>query len=154
MLAALLFAPYTTSAAPDWFRGDAGVDRPGLDLDGSPVTFLSPDATACGALGAATPGCVVWAQSTCAAPFNCSLKFGAPNATNSSCATSGFSPRALAPLAHAPLPCGSLAPAGWLRDQLQLEAVPPTPGELTAGGKNIEPAALAGSGRWLRAGRR
>ena len=120
--AAALLLLSSTSAAPSWSLGDAGVDRPGLDLDGSPVTFSTPNVSACGALCAATPGCVVWAQSTCAAPFNCSLKFGAPNATNSSCATSGFSPRALAPLAHAPLPCGALAPAGWLRDQLQLEA--------------------------------
>jgi hypothetical protein len=120
VLSALLLA--VTRSAPDWTAGDVGVDRPGFDLDGSPVTLPTPNASACGALCAVTRGCTAWAQTTCAAPFNCSLKFGAPNATNSSCAVSGFSPRALAPFAHAPLPVGSVAPAGWLRAQLQLEA--------------------------------
>jgi hypothetical protein len=112
----------SASSLPDWTLGDVGVDRPGFDLDGSPFPLASAsDASACGAACASAPGCAAWSFSTCA-PFNCSLKFGAPNATNSSCAVSGFSARPLAPLAHAPLPVGSLAPAGWLRAQLQLEA--------------------------------
>ena len=112
----------SATSLPDWTLGDVGVDRPGFDLDGSPFPLASAsDASACGAACASAPGCAAWSFSTCA-PFTCSLKFGAPNATNSSCAVSGFSARPLAPLAHAPLPVGSLAPAGWLRAQLQLEA--------------------------------
>ena len=120
----LALALLARARAADWTAGAPGVGRAGFDLNGSPVALPSAAAAPCGALCAATRGCVVWAIDACGGgpTYNCSLKFGAPNATLDACATSGFAPRALAPRAHAPLALGATAPAGWLRAQLQLEA--------------------------------
>lgn len=120
----LLFALSLRAAcAADWTVGSPGVDRAGYDLNGSPIALSSNASEPCGALCAATRGCIMWSITTCGGPlFNCSLKFGAPNATQDACVTSGFSPRTLASRAHEPLAAGATAPAGWLRAQLQLEA--------------------------------
>lgn len=120
----LALVAHALAAAPDWGVGAAGVGRAGYDLNGSPVALSSPAPAPCAALCAATRGCVTWAIATCGdgPVYNCSLKFGAPNATLDPCSTSGFAPRALARRAHTPLALGATAPAGWLRAQLQLEA--------------------------------
>jgi hypothetical protein len=124
MLSLLALSLIALARAADWTAGAPGVGRAGFDLNGSPVALPSANPGPCGALCAATRGCVTWAIDACGGGplYNCSLKFGAPNATLDACATSGFAPRALAPRAHAPLALGATAPAGWLRAQLQLEA--------------------------------
>ena len=110
--------------AQQWSIGDTGVDRPGNDLAGSPILLSTSNTTPCFDLCASTLGCVVWSLSNlCGSPpFNCSLKFNAPNATNNSCITSGFAPRTLALRPHEPLSVSTIIPTGWLRSQLQLEA--------------------------------
>jgi hypothetical protein len=133
-----LLALLARRAAADWASGSPNTDRPGLlaqELLGSPAA--APSAAACFALCNATWGCASWvftpnATADCpgghtnSTPLprepTCSLKYAVGMANFSNCSTAGFPEQRLAPAAHAPAPTGSVAPAGWLRAQMQLVA--------------------------------
>jgi hypothetical protein len=122
-----------------WHDGDPGVGNNGRNLSTSP---LPSNATAdCHAACAALPLCVAWqvrfSSASCGPSASCTLKsdFGGSGSSGylgattpcylDACVASGPVYRGaplLRPLAFSPAPLSAVAPAGWLADELAVQA--------------------------------
>jgi hypothetical protein len=139
MLPTSLLYGLLSLAQAAWHDGDPGVGNNGRNLSTSP---LPSNATAdCHAACAALPLCVAWqvrfSSASCGPSASCTLKsdFGGSGSSGylgaaapcylDACVASGPVYRGaplLRPLAFSPAPLSAVAPAGWLADELAVQA--------------------------------
>ena len=116
-----LVLPAVTRAA--WSDGHAGIDRPGATF----ATLEGVSVDACFEKCLAHDDCESWVHSSCT---GCELKNEVPEQalvdSDSECTVhSGVrfaADKGLMPLKYKPLRLGQVAPTGWLRNQLKIQA--------------------------------
>jgi hypothetical protein len=124
---ALLLCNVFEGTRGSWLDGDFGVDRPGGDLPGMPVS-LDPgqSATDCGSLCWSHSHCMAWSFSSAGCSGTdvslCSLKARVTEQSYNPCTVSGVKNSGLLTSVFRSLPLGAVQPTGWLREQLALQA--------------------------------
>ena len=109
-----------------WTDGDNGVDHMYSDISSFAMKGNST-AECAAACATAAPYCVGWVMGGwpgCDATnaTTCYLKSAMGAAVANPCRISGYMPSVLSQLAFATTPVGAVAPAGWLHDELALQA--------------------------------
>ena len=145
-----MFLSFLCVAFAAWEDGDPGIGNRGTNI--TTIALPSNATSACHAACVSDPACVAWqvrfSSPPCGATATCTLKsdFGGAGASNflgatapcylDPCVSSGPvsrpppSPPLLRPLAFTPAPLSSVAPAGWLADELAVQASTGQSGQL------------------------
>jgi hypothetical protein len=108
------------SAGP---AGSVGFDRPYFDLPGMPVAAATP--TACAALCDANANCFSWGYALDGTGNNCFLKSVVAPLSVNAARVSGVKGASLRAPRFRRLPLGAVRPAGWLAQQLTMQAQVP-----------------------------